>query len=146
MKGCWALLESRGPLEGLSPIRDEMFIAPVVLINRRARLRAKEYFAPLELATILYGGSINISPLSGSRLWFRPFRLAIPTKLKGGPEPATKRSPQLISHHASAGLNFFGGGFFFAPFASGGGPSSSDLVILLIMNCCRKPTIFPTSQ
>jgi len=37
-----------------------MFIAPVVLTNRRARLRAKEYFAPLELATILYGGSINI--------------------------------------------------------------------------------------
>src|SRR6266446_1351762 len=31
LKDCWALLESLRSLEGLSPVRDEIFIAPVVL-------------------------------------------------------------------------------------------------------------------
>jgi len=42
-----------------------MFTATVVLINRRARLRAKEYFAPTELEAFSDGDSINTPPLRG---------------------------------------------------------------------------------
>src|SRR5205807_10030332 len=44
--------------------------------------------------------------------------------------------------HASAGFKFLG--FFFVAFSSGGGASS--FVNLLMIICCRKPTMFPTSQ